>query len=564
MRTLSINSIRGFGLVAVGLAIALITISACSNDKPAPETSEVSSTETYTHFIPLYRAKNERGNDAVALVYRSEPLSQDTNPSPSAESPMPQLRNWDCSYSLTTADGTTKSIEPDGRLSALKKGEVLEANVRYTGKTKLIPKTLDAVAPRFLLVPAGMTKPAQPKNVLIVMIDTLRQDHTSAYGHPNALTPHLDLIRASGARFDNAYAPSSSTRPSVGSLMTGYYPLAHGSVRSCTMISRLHDGAPRLAVHFKKNGFNTAGFYANGQVSAACGFAVGFDDYDGPVWDAELSFKGLRWIDSIKAPWLLYLHYIAPHHPYEPPEPYDAIFDGLTADNEYNRYLGEIAVEDARVGMLLEGIARRGLWNDTLIWIVSDHGEEFWEHGWKWHGASLYDEVTRVVSLVSCPWLIPPGLAIEEPHSLIDMPATLYSVFNFENILVDQGQNVLSLLRGESSSQLAERTLYLQLYAGTEDVPHKGDRQGLLRDQKKTVWRTTPDAYELYDLKQDANEKRDLWNNPDTPREALQNELRQFMQECQTHAERFKNAKQLDLPEMSAEDIESLEAGGYL
>ena len=57
----------------------------------------------------------------------------------------------------------------------------------------------------------------------------------------------------------------------------------------------------------------------------------------------------------------------------------------------------------------------RGAWNDTLIWIVSDHGEEFWEHDWKWHGASLYEEVTRVVSLVSCPWLVPAGLAISAP-----------------------------------------------------------------------------------------------------------------------------------------------------
>lgn len=522
-------------------------------------------------MIPLYPVASTR--EGAAFTYVSESLGALAGDVVAVQPEKIALRNWTCRWSVLRADGELEALDQAGPMPGAGETDRFLVRVDYTGSLELTEAQRHAVAPRVLFLPAlrspgELVKTSQgplgtARNVLIVMIDTLRQDHTAAYGHGHALTPHLDLVRCVGARFDDAYATSSSTRPSVGSLMTGYYPLAHGSVRSGTTPAVIHPGAPRLAERFHGSGYKTGGFYANGQVAASCGFGVGFDTYEGPIWDAELTQRALEWLDEVSQPWFLYVHYIAPHHPYEPPEPYDSIFTGLTGDNEHDRYLGEIAVEDRRVGELLAGVAERGAWNDTLIWIVSDHGEEFWEHGWKWHGASLYDEVVRVVSLVSCPWLTPSGLTIAAPESLLDMPETLYEIFAMPDEPEGQGESLAGLLAGGDSVTLATRTLYMQLYAGTKPEPHHGDRQAVLRDGVKSIWKTTVDEYERYNMGSDPGETDNLWIQPDAPREEILEELRAFVFECESIADRFKQQEDVGLPTMRPEDIESIEALGY-
>ncbi len=517
------------------------------------------------YVIPLY--PTAWIGEATTAFYQSESLGEDALQLDALHPERIALRNWSTELSIVRFDGgvdifpTEARPESPARVAAASARDRFQLRLAYTGSLNLTTEQLRAVIPQVLFLPTSRSNPEPPnrRNVLIVMLDTLRQDHTSAYGHAYALTPHLDVVRYVGARFNQAYATSSSTRPSCGSLMTGFYPLAHGSVRSCTTPAILYPGAPRIAETFQRAGYRTGGFYANGQVSAGCGFGVGFDTYEGPI----LSTRTLSWIDATDDPWFVYAHYIAPHHPYEPPPPYDTIFTGQTEDEEHDRYLGEIALEDRRVGELLAGIATRGLWNDTLVWIVTDHGEEFWEHEWKWHGASLYEEVTRAVSLVSCPWLTPFGLEIEEPESLVDMPGTLREVFGLETQTADQGLSVAGLLRGASSETHINRTLYMQLYAGIEAKPHRGDRQGLLRRGSKSIWRTTLDTYERFDLTGDPGETSNLWARLSTPREDVMSELRGFMLECEEYAVRFQEREMEPLPEMSPEDLENIGALGY-
>lgn len=532
----------------------------------------VSFAEPYA--IPLYPVAWI--GEATTALYQSDPLGEnalrlDALRLDALHPERIALRNWSTDLSIVRFDGrmdafpTKETADSPTCIAAANARDRFQLQLSYTGPLNLTTEQLKAVAPHVLLLPTSRERPesSNRRNVLLVMIDTLRQDHTSAYEHPYALTPHLDVVRSVGARFNQAYATSSSTRPSCGSLMTGFYPLAHGSVRSCTIPAIIHPGAPRIAETFQRAGYRTGGFYANGQVSAGCGFGVGFETYEGPILDEDLSARTLSWIDAGDEPWFVYAHYIAPHHPYEPPPPYDTIFSGQTEDEEHDRYLGEIALEDRRVGQLLAGIAARGLWNDTLVWIVADHGEEFWEHNWKWHGASLYEEVTRVVSLVSCPWWTPFGLEIEEPESLVDMPGTLREIFGLESQTVDQGLSVAGLLRGVSSEPHVNRTLYLQLYAGIEAKPHRGDRQALLRGESKSIWRTMPDTYERFDLSRDPGETSNLWARSSTARQDVMSELRRFMLECEEHAARFQERELEPLPEMSAEDLESIGALGY-
>lgn len=518
------------------------------------------TTETVRLHIPLFLESAQ--TDASVLLYRSDTMQnmklQRVYPNTIS------LKNWECAWSIE-CNGEYRSLTDDVR--DLSNGAQVRAELRYRGRIQLDSEILRIIAPQFLLLPAeGNRTSTKQKNVLIVMIDTLRQDSTSAYNHPYMLTSHLDVVRSAGAGFENAYAPSSSTRPSVGSLLTGYYPQAHGSVRSGTTYSIIHAGAPRLSETFRQAGYRTGGFHSNGQVSQACGFGVGFDTYEGPIWDPQLSERALQWLDadSTSTPWVLYVHYIAPHHPYDPPAPFDTLYSGQTGDEERDRYLGEITSEDGRVGQLLAGIAERGLWNDTVVWIVSDHGEEFWEHGWKWHGASLYDEVTRVVSLISAPWLIHPGTSISQPQSLVDVPATLYDICSIPGGDSGQGQSLAEELRDNPSDRLTNRTLYLQLYAGIEARPHRGDRQAVLQNKIKTIWKTTLNTYERYDLKTDPAEKQNLWDETATPQSELTDQLQQFMNECQSYADRFQHAETIPLPTLSPEEIENIKGLGYI
>ena len=143
------------------------------------------------------------------------------------------------------------------------------------------------------------------------------------------------------------------------------------------------------------------------------------------------------------------------------------------------------------------------------------------------------------------------------------MPSTLYEILEIPNAPKDQGRSAAALLAGEDPESWSGRTLYLQLYAGTKPEPHKGDRQAILRNRVKTIWKNTAGEYERYNMTDDPGERENLWNDTETPREELLEELKAFMDECQTLAGRFKQEEGPSLPVMSEQDIESIEALGY-
>ena len=310
-------------------------------------------------------------------------------------------------------------------------------------------------------------------NVLLVSVDTLRADHLPAYGYPHIRTPAVDRLAQNGTVFENIFSTSSWTLPACATLATGRTPRAnHVQLTRDT----LPDQATTLAQAMRQSGRATVGISANRFVSEPYGFARGFDRFWN-VYDRDLRpglsglylfdhlhrlsagpddaanvnrlvFDQLR--DLVGRSWFLWVHYMDPHKPYGGPWPlelpdYDKGYDGsigfvygwkkpvnelgqpLTqADLRHVRalYDADIVRFDRHFTLLLDRMETLGLLDNTLIVFVSDHGEEFLEHGDFEHGANLFREQTHVPLIIVGP-NVPQGVRVPQRASILDVPRTL-------------------------------------------------------------------------------------------------------------------------------------------
>jgi arylsulfatase A-like enzyme len=237
---------------------------------------------------------------------------------------------------------------------------------------------------------------ADGPNVIVYLVDTLRRDHLGVYGHRRDTSPRVDAFARDAIVFDNAYAPSSWTRPSTASLMTGLSPSRHRAIGRLDVVRPEHWA---LSEHFQAAGYRTLGFVTNPNVLAVWGFDQGFDSY--LDIDAEsLSTRADRVIDQVLraldalAPderFFLYVHTLDPHAPYAPPPPYDQMFE-VSGDESAALYDGEIAFGDEQFGRMIDWLRQRQKYDDTLIVFLSDHGEEFLDHSGTEHGHTLFEE----------------------------------------------------------------------------------------------------------------------------------------------------------------------------
>ncbi len=282
--------------------------------------------------------------------------------------------------------------------------------------------------------------PGGRPNVLIYLIDTLRADHLGVYGYDRPTSPNLDRFAEDAVVFTDARAQSSWTRTAVVSTLTGLYPKAHG-VRGRE--DALAPSVATLAEVLRSAGYETAGFITNGNVSAGFALDQGFDSYrylgesrqrtSVHQLSDRLNERVFRWLDLRAAgeapprPFFLYVHATDPHAPYTPPSPFRERFaagvDPAVGSLERVRetflgraeapagtrqalidlYDAEIAFNDHQLGALLDYLRRLELYDDTMIVLLSDHGEEFLDHG-KWeHGKTLYVEQLHVPLIIKLP-----------------------------------------------------------------------------------------------------------------------------------------------------------------
>jgi arylsulfatase A-like enzyme/Tfp pilus assembly protein PilF len=358
----------------------------------------------------------------------------------------------------------------------------------------------------------GGARPRGGQNVLIVTIDTLRADRLGAYGNSRARTPNLDRLASEGTLFEEAVAQVPVTLPSHASLFTGLVPPTHG-VRDNTYF-RLDSEARTLAEILKERGYETAAFVSAFVLDSSFGLDQGFDLYDDALPEAgervgtiaerrgELVTSAFTsWLERrpSERPFFAWIHYFDPHLPYSPPAPHPPGYDG------------EIAYVDGEVGRVLEAVASRGLDDDTLVVVTSDHGESLGEHGEKSHGFFVYDATLRVPLIVKGA-SIASGKRIATPVRSIDILPTVLEAVAVPVPEGAQGRSLVPLLAGQET---AAAPAYAECYVS--ELNFRWAPLVALREEGyKYIDAPRP---ELYELKSDPGETKNLVDaDPDRAR----------------------------------------------
>jgi len=442
-------------------------------------------------------------------------------------------------------------------------------------------------------VPTGpLTYPPKPKRVIVIAVDTLRVDHVSAFGYKRPTTPNIARMMAKeGVGFEAAHSQASWTLPSTVSLMTSLRPYAHGvEDREQT----LHPDVPTLAGAFSKSSWLSAAFVTHIYVSSMFGINSGFDEFfelsidwkfrEGQQLRAdELNRNVFPWLAANQdKPFFLYLHYFDPHWDYDPPPPFDTKFtdpnyDGPAsgswkfinkfvpkskrmsrADLEQVKalYDGEIAFTDHHLGRLFKHLKKLKMWDDTLLVILSDHGEELQDHNSMHHIRTLYEEVLRVPLVFK-----PPGgrparwrKRVTARVSTLDVAPTLLDLAGIDIPKTFQGKSLLPLLNYDGPDR--------PVFART--MRHRSDSMAVINGGKKLImpFGRKKNAWdELYNLEKDPQERHSIVEDYPSTTDKLKKEINALV---------AVGAAELGLPgagkeaELSDEQKELLKSLGYI
>lgn len=403
-----------------------------------------------------------------------------------------------------------------------------------------LPRPLDLIVGAFCLStlacsPNAAARVDAPRpngwNVLIVVVDTLRADHLGLYGYERQTSPHIDALAQRAVVFDTMYSQAPWTKPSVASIFTSLYPVQHQVLREGTD-NQLAPAIETLAEILQKHGYRTAAVSENPHVQRATGFDQGFDHFTGIRGykgdSGQFMRKAKSWLmEDSEKPFFLYVHLLDPHGPYAPDDP-GAFLDGLETSQPLVRegkvgkivdgeslavplsagdvaylealYDAEIREIDEAIGGLVEVLETRGLLENTVVVLTSDHGEEFLEHGAIKHGYHLYEESVRVPLV-----LLVPGLEARRVDDTlaqhIDLAPTLLDLVGIPIPDHFQGRSLRRALAGE-----ADAGGIVFVATSWRNVERVAIRAG----DWKLVQHRDQDRLDLYRLSQDPGEQNDV------------------------------------------------------
>ncbi|MCW5980764.1 MAG: sulfatase-like hydrolase/transferase [Bryobacteraceae bacterium] len=363
----------------------------------------------------------------------------------------------------------------------------------------------------------------RPVNLLVVTIDTMRADRLGCYGYAKAETPVLDALARGGTLFENAAAETPLTPPSHASMFTGMNPNVHG-VRNVGGFV-LQSSSVTLAEIVQEQGWDTAAFIGASVLKKLFGFSQGFALYDDQMPKPGLSQmtreyperpaeevvnRAIGWLNSQSGkPFFLWVHVFDPHLPYEPPAPFDKKFE--------DPYDGEIAYVDRELGRLFAEVEKKAPGN-TVIAVLSDHGESLGEHGEYTHGVFLYDATLRIAFMLAGPG-VPAGVRVKQQARTIDLLPTLMDLMGGTAPADVQGTSLTPAFSGKEvpTTYAYAETLFPKMNMGWSE----------LRAVRTTKWKyIQAPKPELYDLEQDPHER----NNVIATNAAEAQELKQQLQ----------------------------------
>jgi len=425
---------------------------------------------------------------------------------------------------------------------------------------------------------------ADAPNVLLLVLDTVRAESLSVYGYDRETTPNLARLAERGIRFDQARATAPWTLPSHASMFTGRWPY-EVKVGEKTPLDATY---PTLAEFLAARGYATGGFVANTFFcNSWFGLGRGFEHYDDFYKEqsavsiaealrctslgrfgakllndplgverqrkdaARINADFLNWVDAQSGrPFFAFLNYFDAHTPYlmppggeyrfgRPPanaqelatlQGWDARLRTSVSDDELtlarDAYDDLIAHLDAAVGKLFDELESRGVLDNTIIIVTSDHGEGLGEHGLIGHGRSLYDPEMRVPLLVFLPDGAHAGKSVDQAATIRDIPATVADLLNLQAESPFPGESLARFWSGGAESGEPETPVLIEVLL-RETISRNPDRppawRGPMRGviaENQTYIRNADGREELYDILADPGQTRDLAESDDS-REAL-------------------------------------------
>jgi arylsulfatase A-like enzyme len=404
--------------------------------------------------------------------------------------------------------------------------------------------------------------PQKNPSVIVVMVDALRADYLGTYGFKGGVSPNLDRLAAESVVFENAFSQAPWTKPSVATLFTSLYPLAHGLTdqaeqspggKSALRTGVLTAQAVTMAEVFRAADYRTAAFVGNSWLDAAFGFDQGFETYETPRNTRALLDKATAWLDSIPSgtPFFLYLHLMDVHTPYFAQEKdyrvlrsspslgpdrrlteaekrelaahlrrtqWDTPDDREWLNGWKAKYAGGVRTVDRNLALFLEYLRQADILDASLLVLTADHGEEFREHDFWEHGAGLCEHQLHVPLWIRRPGVEGAGRRVTEVVSLVDLMPTLLSLASLPAPSSLQGSDFSTLLVGEDPAYGGGVSFATAL---------QGD-PGLhsVRDSRyRLLWEGDTDMLQLFDVDSDPDEEHDIApRNPELA-EALRRRL---------------------------------------
>lgn len=444
-------------------------------------------------------------------------------------------------------------------------------------------------------------------NIILITLDTTRQDHLSVYGYKRRTTPELEKFARKADLFIQAFSTSGYTYPSHASIFTGMVPYVHGLhakiVQGQYVLVRSWNGlylSPNnltLAEILKDRGFVTAALSAHPflyqmNLTEGCDFvSSGMKHFSmilshmglqfGPLFEKlvpstyrelldqfpradGVTYYVCDWLKKNKGrPFYLFINYIDPHADYNPPKSYANIFEKEPLPDQYenladslkkdvNLYDAEIAYMDKYLGLLFDYLERMGLFDNSMIIVEGDHGESFGEHSLISHGPWVYNDVIQVPLIIKYPFQVK-GRVHDEPVSLVDI---------FPTVLNTLGYPVPSNIQGRVlNDQTLVRSSFNIISEGYIPLENGGlfHRYSMLNSSLKLI-EQAPDSTFLFNLAKDPYELDNLSKQNSVVKEEMKVKMDNY----------FKNLDQLKIPEweekpvVSKETIQGLKAIGYI
>jgi arylsulfatase A-like enzyme len=361
----------------------------------------------------------------------------------------------------------------------------------------LTPQAIDGWQRQFAELNLASNPEPKRLNVIFFFIDTLRADHLGAYGYNRNTSPNIDKLAARSSVFRNAYTPSPYTYEAAPKFMQSSYWDAHSETWTEALA---------------RNGYNTILFprrlsmllrHVKGMEQTVDAARRGLKQ----TIDAAIDVLGSARTDR---PFCSYIYVPDPHRPYRPHEGFD--FGPSLID----RYDGEIAYTDYHLGRLFDWMEQSGRINDTMVVIMSDHGESFGERGVYKHNSQLYDDQMRVPMICYVPNQAP--REIFDYVTTVDLGTTILKLVGVDCPKEYAGVSLIPLMRGQPFVHPAiygeHFVIGESIYAGPEKAvdPESHKYMVVTQDGFKLIYNRNFFNFELFDLNNDPRELHNLYD----------------------------------------------------